>query len=681
MTQESNNVNGNNGRHFFWHPWGALGCLWRTFVFLLGIVALTFLMSLLMKGCNHRSLGDDDDERNNTEQKVTDPDDPDYPDDPDNPYNRRQIPEDLRDNRIVDDWNDSIPGVKELPSPQDNVLPPVDTTRVVESPVDSLVQMMSGQLVVLFNSKDVKADMTTFARQFKRFYPDNEYRVTYYNPNAGLMLLEVPENHLEEVGSSLPNKIRGIDFLVTTNDIVNASAYKPSDPGFSKTNYDEYFRLIQAYDAWDITRGSSDVKVAIVDSYFDLTNPEIGTRYVDRINIATKTTDVLPPARMPRKEEIGAFCHGSHVAGLAIGGQNNGLGCSGIAPECTWIPVALGSGPWTTLHILEGVLYAIYHGADVVNMSIQSTNELMRGMPLGLQVLFSENMRKGGEAVWHYVVKTAKDHNCVIVKAAGNFSVYQAMDFMNRFPNEVVNVEAVDGKGQIADFSNFGIIDGGKLHFSTVAAPGVNLYSVGDRRFTDAQGFMEMGGTSMAAPVVTGAVALLKSKKKDITAEEVINVLRMTGKQTDHSGVIGPTIQIRDALDATGGQLLNFDDLMQNHDLLVGKWKSTHELKQTNEHTGAFIDNIWTYFIFTSPTSGYVEHHGVNSRKVYTAPLTVRWTNKSLQITQTALATTTTGESINNYDFDCHPNSKRLLEADAKKNGKKVFDLMLEKVK
>lgn len=678
MEQASYNDSG-NGRHFFWQPWGAWGCLWRTIVFLLGIIVLSFLMSLLMKGCDRKSSGDDDDDDSKKTEHVVD--DPDYPDDPDNPYNRRQIPEDLKDTTVVRDWNDSIPGVKELPKPEDNILPPVDTTRVVESPIDSLVQIVPDQLVVLFNSKDVKADMTSFARRFKQFYPDDAYRVTYYNPNAGLMLLQVPQDQLEQVAKNLDKRIKDIDFLITTNDIVNASAYKPTDPGFSKSNYDEYFRLIQAYDAWDITRGSSDVKVAIVDSYFDLTNPEIGQRYVDRINIATRTRDVLPPARMPRRGEEGSFCHGSHVAGLAIGGQNNGMGCSGIAPECTWIPVALGSGPWTTLHILEGVLYAIYHGADVINMSIQSTNEQMQALPLGLQVLFSQNVRKGGEAVWQYVVKTAKDHNCVIVKAAGNYSVYLAMDYMNRFPNEVVNVEAVDGKGIRANFTNFGIINDAKLHFSTVAAPGVNLYSVGDRRFTDAQGFMEMGGTSMAAPVVTGAVALLKSKKKDITAEEVINVLRMTGKQTDHSGVIGPTIQIRDALDATGGQLLNFDDLMQNHDLLVGKWKSTHELKQTNEHTGAFIDNIWTYFIFTSPTSGYVEHHGVNSRKVYTAPLTVRWTNKSLQITQTALATTTTGESINNYDFDCHPNSKRLLEADAKKNGKKVFDLMLEKVK
>lgn len=677
MEQASNNDSG-NGRHFFWQPWGAWGCLWRTIVFLLGIIVLSFLMSLLMKGCDRKSSGDDDDDDSKKTEHVVD--DLDYPDDPDNPYNRRQIPEDLKDTTVVRDWNDSIPGVKELPKPEDNILPPVDTTRVVESPIDSLVQIVPDQLVVLFNSKDVKADMTSFARRFKQFYPDDAYRVTYYNPNAGLMLLQVPQDQLEQVAKNLDKRIKDIDFLITTNDIVNASAYKPTDPGFSKSNYDEYFRLIQAYDAWDITRGSSDVKVAIVDSYFDLTNPEIGQRYVDRINIATKTRDVLPPARMPRRGEEGSFCHGSHVAGLAIGGQNNGMGCSGIAPECTWIPVALGSGPWTTLHILEGVLYAIYHGADVINMSIQSTNEQMQALPLGLQVLFSQNVRKGGEAVWQYVVKTAKDHNCVIVKAAGNYSVYLAMDYMNRFPNEVVNVEAVDGKGIRANFTNFGIINDAKLHFSTVAAPGVNLYSVGDRRFTDPQGFMEMGGTSMAVPVVTGAVALLKSKKKDITAEEVINVLRMTGKQTDPSGTIGPTIQIRDALNATGGELLNFDDLMKNHDLLIGKWKSTGELQEV-DHTGKDVDKIWTYFIFTSSTSGYLEHHGVNYRRVYTAPLTVKWTSSNrLIIEQTAPAVAPDGDKMNAEIFECHPNGKRLLEADVKKNGKVRLNFMLEKV-
>lgn len=669
----------NNNRHSFWQPWGAGGCLWRTIVFLLGIIALSFLMSLLLKGCDPKS--DDDKNKDDKTELITDKDDPNYPDDPDNPYNRKKLPQPLQDDTVVDDWNDSIPGVKELPRPDDNFIPPIDSTRIVESPIDSLVQIVAGQLVVIFNSKDLKADMASFARQFKKLYPGRDYRVAYYSLGSGLMLLDVPDDQLVPVGENLADKIKDIDFLITTNDYVNTS-YAPTDPGFKKPNYDEYYRLIQAYDAWDITRGSADVKVAIVDSYFDLTNPEIGRRYVDPINISTKRRDVLPPARRPRNEdEAGAFCHGSHVAGLAIGGQDNSLGCSGIAPECTWIPVALGDNAWTTLHVLEGVLYAIYHDADVINMSIQSTNAQMSLLPMDMQILFSENLRKGGENVWRYVVETAKAHNCVIVKAAGNFHVYLALDYMNRLPDQVVNVEAVDSKGQRANFSNFGIINAKGLHYSTVAAPGVNLLSVGDRRFTDPQGFMEMGGTSMSAPVVTGAVALLKSKKKDITAEEVIKVLRMTGKQTDTSGLIGPTIQIRDALDATGGELLNFEDLKNNHDLIIGKWKSTHELQQT-DGAGNVNDLVWTYFIFTSSSAGFVEHHAINSKRVYKAPITVKWTsNDRMHITQNGAAVSADGDNIEPDIFDCHANKSKLLEAEVKTKGKTSFTFMLEKVK
>ena len=149
----------------------------------------------------------------------------------------------------------------------------------------------------------------------------------------------------------------------------------------------------------------------------DLSNPEIGERYANPINISTRRVNVLPPAAMPAsEEEVGLYCHGSHVAGLAIGGQNNRLGCSGIAPECSWIPIALGNYPWSTIRILEGVLYAVYRGADVINLSVGGISPLMAQLPLGDQVAISQVAGKRGEAVWDYIVEIANRNNCIICK-------------------------------------------------------------------------------------------------------------------------------------------------------------------------------------------------------------------------------------------------------------------------
>ena len=572
------NMNQTNNPHTpFWMPWGAGGCLWRTLVFLLGICLISLLLSLLLKG------GKDKQQNNGS----IDPDRQDSliiigNDTIPNPYHN--LPPELRDTSIVRDWNEPIPGVDELPSPDRNFIPPIDSTKIITDPEDSVSQIVCDRLIVFFKStpEKVQDDMASFARQFKQQYQGNAYQILYYNSSIGTMYIGVPESERTKVADELPQKIQGIDFLVTTDQILSGMS-KPSDPGFSVSNYDEYFKLIQAYDAWDITRGSKDVKVAIVDSYFDLSNPEIGERYANPINISTRRVNVLPPAAMPAsEEEVGLYCHGSHVAGLAIGGQNNRLGCSGIAPECSWIPIALGNYPWSTIRILEGVLYAVYRGADVINLSVGGISPLMAQLPLGDQVAISQVAGKRGEAVWDYIVEIANRNNCIICKASGNESAFMGLDFMNR-SDLVINVEAVDNQGIKADFSNFGVVDEVGIHYSAVAAPGVKLWSVSDKRCAPywllsgtkvsvKEGFQEMDGTSMAAPVVTGAVALLKSKNKDLTAAQARKILIMTGKQTDTQNRIGPTIQIRDALDATGkGDMLNFDDLMNDHDKLLGK--------------------------------------------------------------------------------------------------------------
>lgn len=669
-----NNKNNELKRRPFWQPWGVWGCLWRTITFLLGLLILCLLFSLLMDRCT--SIDPEYDDQDTIPGNLPDP--------------YRDLRERLIDSTLVERWHDSIPGVKELPTPRDNYIPPVDSTRIVTNPEDSLGLIVEDQLIVFFNSNDIKSDMAKFARQFKGIYPDADYQVVYYNPTAGTMLLSVPQDQLLVVADELPKRITDIDFRIATNDILDEGA-KPSDPDFSNANYDAYYRLIQAYEAWDITRGSKDVTVAIVDSYFDLTNPEIGERYKAPMHIPSKTANVLPPARRPGKDDIITYCHGSHVAGIAIGGQNNKLGCSGIAPECSWIPISLGN-QMTTFNLMEGILYAIYQGADVVNFSIgRQYPDGTEQIPLGDQVDIALSEDKRGEELWKYIVKTANDHNCVLCTSAGNNTILMGLDPKNR-DMSLIKVEAVDSKGKMAYFSNWGEVPEKNLHYSTIAAPGVGIWSVSEKRcapywrktgykVSPRDGFQEMEGTSMASPVVAGAVALLKSKNKNLTTEQIIKILRMTAKQTDPKHRIGHTIQIKDALDATGGELLNFDDLMKNHNLLIGKWRSTYELQLVDSKTEVKKDDMWAYFIFTSTSAGYIEYHTINSRRVYTAKLSVSWGPATININQLSDAQSPDGLLINKDDFVCRPNPKRLLETSCQRNGKERYNFLLQKVK
>ena len=184
----------------------------------------------------------------------------------------------------------------------------------------------------------------------------------------------------------------------------------------------------------------------------------------------------------------------------------------------------------------------------------------------------------------------------------------------------------------------------------------------------------------MASPVVAGAVALLKSKNKNLTTEEIIKILRMTAKQTDTQHRIGPTIQIKDALDATtNGDKVKFDDLMKNHDLLIGKWKSTKELKI--DQNGNTLDNMWTYFTFTSTSKGEIEHRTIHLGKIYKANLKVVWKSDQIFIDQLGPSVAQDGDQVLEDNFICRPDSNGLLIVDAIRNGIKQFEFMLMKVK
>lgn len=685
----------------FWQPWGVWGCLWRTLVMLAGFALISFIIGTCVKGCDHNP-GPDPDPLDTTKLNIdtTLINQDDLYDD--------KLPPELRDSSLVDDWNDSIPGVDELPNPKDNYIPPLDTTHFILNPEDSLSTIIDDQLMVLFNSKDLKSDMASFARQFKRLYPNNDYAIVYYNPLAGTMLLKIPSDDLIKVAKELPDKISDIDFAADVVDVLKEFS-RPSDSGFSNANYDEYFRLIQAYDAWDITQGSPDVKVAIVDSYFDLSHPEIGERYVDRIHIHTKSRMVQPPSlsELPKTydkalyEAIGDYTHGTHVAGCAIGAQNNKIGCSGIAPKCTWIPVSIATTEGTSsFYILEGVLYAVYHGADVINLSLgKDWGENAKNMPLKYQVDYAKNKYLRGENLWNYLVKVLDDHNCVLVAAAGNETVLSGMEAMKR-NNSIIKVEAVDGKGIAAQFTNFGKVPEYNVDFSTVAAPGVDIWNAICRLYaplfdgfirhypdlgytiTQSESMMTMNGTSMAAPIVTGAVALLKSKNKDLTAEQIIDILVSTGRQTDTRHRIGPTIQLRAALDVTGGsQRLNYDDVMKNHDLLIGKWKSTKTLTLEDETTKEELDKLWQYFIFPNSLSGTTEYHTLNTKRIYTSNATVTWQQNSVLFKLSGKPITSDGKhDINQDEFICRPSKNRELEVSCMRNGYERYKFYLEKV-
>jgi subtilisin family serine protease len=268
--------------------------------------------------------------------------------------------------------------------------------------------------------------------------------------------------------------------------------------------------------------------VAIVDNGFNLKHPELSSKIVQPYNVWKHSDEIFP-------QQVD---HGTHVAGIALAAADNGKGICGIAPNCKFMPIQVADkrGMMTTTSVLDGILYALYQGADVVNVSLGEQFTGLSQFSRSAQQDLIRNHFKEEERLWREIMRIAANHNATIVVAAGNDNVLAGIDALQR-PELFITVSAIDKNNRNfgkAEFSNYG-------PFSTISAPGVGIYSSVDKN-----DYQIMDGTSMAAPIVTGAVALMKSMNGAITTKQIICILQNTGIETQ--GNIGKLIQLDKAL-------------------------------------------------------------------------------------------------------------------------------------
>ncbi|MEI2716521.1 MAG: S8 family serine peptidase [Candidatus Nanopelagicales bacterium] len=218
--------------------------------------------------------------------------------------------------------------------------------------------------------------------------------------------------------------------------------------------------------AWPLATGRG-VTVAVLDSGVDASHPDLAGALVP--GTSTRGGDRSAPDTDPNG-------HGTHVAGVIAARANNGLGVAGVAPEASIMPVKVlgsdGSG-WLS-DVTEGIVWATDHGATVINLSLGGPDA----------------------SVMAPAVEYAQRRGVTVVAAAGNDASAEA-SYPAALPG-VVSVAAIGQRLDPAPFSNRGeTID--------FAAPGSGVLS------TVPGGYESMSGTSMAAPHVSGVVALVRS--------------------------------------------------------------------------------------------------------------------------------------------------------------------------
>ena len=241
--------------------------------------------------------------------------------------------------------------------------------------------------------------------------------------------------------------------------------------------------------------------------------------------------------------------HGTSVAGLAIGKKDTDtLGFHGAAYNAAWIPMVVDL---TTFEILQHIPDAINLGADIVNLSIGPGGVSTKNKSLADYLTQELNAGPAGSA-WRKGYQAAAKNNTILVFAAGNdgneyeSSYYAAAPALKEFSsgtynlqNLVVVVVSVDAQNKLSSFSQ---ICGANKNWC-VAAPGEYLLTAGSARSgvvasdVIGTGRTWITGTSAAAPIVSGALAVIKSAFPHLTNQQVVQILFETATDLGEKGV------------------------------------------------------------------------------------------------------------------------------------------------
>lgn len=600
----------------FWLPWGIWGTILRYLGFLALLLLILFLLSLLMKAPKPDFFSSNKDKT----EKI---DKPDRPDKPKDPWPER-LP--IKNAPIIDRDNDNL-----WNQDQYGKIERVDNEDIITDPDNPYRQIVDYKLNIILDDHGEEGLFHQFLNEL-RYLSENIY-VQSYDAESRTVQIVVPAELREEIKQRLHELLPDYDFIIFDEALFGTtssdSRQNYSDPALRDKEKSWWLDAVQAYDAWEITKGDPEVVVAIIDSYIDTTHPELNGHIVKPHNFVNNTTNPCPPTNKYNLnlDEDGVIYHGTHVAATAVGNLNNAQGIAGIAPNATLMPIALGD-QMTSMNMARAMLTAINGGADVINLSIAVRfPDDWQEIPIADQVGFIEEYRKEDEQIWDYIFNMADKRNVTIVWSAGNCNVIAGMDETKR-GKSTIRVNAMGPDYQPAYFTNFGHPEKGKsgeLLYSDLTAPGMEIYNA-----APGNTYISIQGTSMAAPIVTGAVALMKSVNPNLTNEEIVNILQTTGKKLNTDAPIGPLIQIRDALEAAGGEYANFDEIMENPKEIIGTWRTTEMRDACDAATGAKLGyKVHIFLEINSTTSGRIRFESEQGN-TYTAPIGVKIGNNSV---------------------------------------------------
>jgi subtilisin family serine protease len=262
---------------------------------------------------------------------------------------------------------------------------------------------------------------------------------------------------------------------------------------------------VHAATAWGITTGNPNDLVAVLDTGVDPNQPQLKGKVIVGPDVCA---DDRPLCASPYDKNG----HGTFVTGIIAAATNDGIGIAGLGWNTKVIDIKVldDTGSGNSMDEATGIYDAVSAGAKVINLSLES------------EPCSQDPSDCGPNQDEESAVEYAIAHGVVVVAAAGNYDSHDPI-YPADYPG-VLSVAASTDQGSVdpanggpyLDFSEYG-------DAANIAAPGVNVLST----WYDGN-YAEESGTSMAAPHVSAAAALVMAADPALSGPQVATLLRQT---------------------------------------------------------------------------------------------------------------------------------------------------------
>ena len=406
---------------------------------------------------------------------------------------------------------------------------------VSEPPPDNIQHLpIPGEIIVSFQPNSSRILYTELRYNANQYIGDSTYigqRLPYSNLIEGVpKLREVfskygvwsadaidPENGTYRINANLNADVWALLYEVEQSGQARFAELDYPVYGFREPNDPYYLRgdqwglaKIDAASAWDITTGSENIRIAVVDSGVAALHQDLEDKVVGGLNF------ISTPPTISTIDDAG---HGTFVAGVAAARGDNNYGIAGVAWGARILPIKVLNSRLQTSNavVAMGINYATERRANIINLSL--------GAP------------ERSEAVYEAVLK-AYNQGVVLIGAAGNEG-NSAPQYPASF-DEVIAIGASNQFDGVAPFSNSG-------PEIALVAPGSSIFSL---TWSQPNGlvFGFDKGTSFSAPYVSGTVALMLSVNRSLNPSQVRNILEATADYPGASVVQTPTTSVSPSL-------------------------------------------------------------------------------------------------------------------------------------